>query len=106
VHDSDASKIDDEQSEVLTYLNTAVGDDDSFGRQLKKNLQQNGVDISGIGTLSDGKTGTYAVFVEKFTGDSWNIGFPGASINWTPRHQDSVECLTGGRTPDLIVAHL
>lgn len=92
-------------SEVLVYLNTAVGDD-AFGRQLKKHLAQNGVDISGVRNFSDNQTGTCAVFVERFGGESRDIAYPGANMNWKPRYQDSVECLADGNKPDLIVTHL
>lgn len=91
--------------EVSVYLNTTVGDD-NFGRDLKKSLERNGVLTSGIRSSSKEPTGTCAVFVEKFTGLSRDIGYPGANTNWTPRYQDSVECLADGHRPDLIVCHL
>ncbi len=100
-----ATNDEDENIEVGVFLNTAIGDD-AFGRQLKKNLQANGVDVSGVRTFSNEMTGTCAVFVEEFTGESRDIGYPGANTNWVPRYQDSVECLAGGHTPDLIVCHL
>jgi ribokinase len=91
--------------EVAVYINTTVGDD-AFGRQLKKSLQQNDVDVTGVRTSTKEQTGTCAVFVEEGTGNSPYIGYPGANTNWTPRQQDSVECLARGNTPDLIVSHL
>lgn len=91
--------------EVSVYLNTTVGDD-NFGRELKKSLERNGVHTSGIRSSSKEATGTCAVFVEKFTGLSRDIGYPGANTNWTPRYQDSVDCLADGHRPDLIVCHL
>lgn len=94
-----------ERIEVAVYLNTAVGDDE-FGRKLKENLQNQGVDISGIRTLSNGTTGTCAVIVEKYTGESRNIAYPGTNINWVPDSRDSVECLTAGKTPDLLICNL
>lgn len=100
-----ANGADIERIEVGVYLNTAIGED-AFGRQLKKNLEKNGVDVSGVRTLSNETTGTCAVFVEKYTGESRDIGYPGANTNWVPRYHDSVECLAGGRTPDLVVCHL
>ncbi len=39
-----ATNGEDENIEVGVFLNTAIGDD-AFGRQLKKNLQANGVDV-------------------------------------------------------------
>jgi ribokinase len=100
-----ATNDEDEEIEVEVFLNTAIGDD-AFGRQLKKNLQSNGIDVSGVRTFSNEMTGTCAVFVEELTGESRDIGYPGANTNWVPRYQDSVECLAGGHTPDLIACHL
>jgi ribokinase len=100
-----AMNDEDEKIEVGVFLNTAIGDD-AFGRQLKKNLQSNGVDVSGVQTFSNEMTGVCAVFVEEFTRESRDIGYPGANTKWVPRYQDSVKCLAGGHTPDLIVCHL
>jgi ribokinase len=100
-----ATNDEDEKIEVGVFLNTAMGDDE-FGRQLKKNLQSNGVDVSGVRMFLNEMTGTCAVFVEKLTGESRDIGYLGANTNWVPRYQDSVECLAGGYIPDLIVCHL
>jgi ribokinase len=92
---------------VAVYLNTNVGEDD-FGKTLRTRLRENGIDISGIGQVKGELTGTCAVFVSDFTGDSRDIGFPGANTNWTPSEQDSVRCLTGKdrEIPDLIICHL
>lgn len=46
------------------------------------------------------------MFVERLTGDSTNIGYPGANVNWEPRSQDSLECLGRGKIPELIITHL
>lgn len=78
----------------------------AFSRQLKKSLQQNGVDISGVRTRLNELSGTCAVFVEQFTGESGDTGYPGANTNWVPRNPDSVECLAGGQVPDLVITHL
>ena len=96
---------EDGDFEALVYMNTAVGDD-GFGRKLKKELQQNGINTSGVRQRSGELTGTCAVFVEEFTGESRDIGFPGAYTNWTPRSWTSIECLADGKTPDLVVTHL
>lgn len=93
------------RGEIGVYLNTAVGED-TFGETLKKNLKSNYVDISGVRTSPGETTGTCAVFVESFTRQSRDIGFPGANTKWTPEYQDSVECLADGNRPDLIVTHL
>lgn len=97
--------MDEKEPEIKVYLNTAIGND-QFGKTLKKNLENNGIDTSGIRQRSNDQTGTCAVFVEKYSGNSRDIGFPGANTNWQPKYQDSVECLAGGNKPDLIVTHL
>jgi len=96
---------DDEEVEARVYLNTSVGDD-QFGLQLMANLQENGVGTSGITILGDGQTGTCAVFVESFSRNCRDIGYPGANTKWHPKDEDSVECLADGHKPDLIVTHL
>ncbi len=96
---------DKEETEIKVYLNTAVGND-PFGEILKKNLETNGINTSGIRQHSNDQTGTCSVFVEKYSGNSRDIGFPGANTNWQPKYHDSVECLAGGNKPDLIVTHL
>jgi ribokinase len=93
------------EPEIKVYLNTAIGND-QFGTTLKKNLETNGIDTSGIRQHSNDLTGTCAVFVEKYSGNSRDIGYPGANTNWQPKYQDSVECLAGGNKLDLIITHL
>lgn len=95
---------EDVQTVVQVYINTAVGND-NFGRQLKRKLGKNGVNVSGVRQLKTEDTGTCAVFVDSYSGQSRDIGYPGANTHWTPRN-NSVECLADGYTPDLIVAHL
>ncbi|KAF2971960.1 hypothetical protein GQX73_g1513 [Xylaria multiplex] len=95
---------DDKGAIVQVYPNTAVGDD-PFGCQLKKRLSQNGVNVSGVRKMRNEKTGTCAVFVDSYTGQSRDIGYPGANIHWTPK-DNSVECLANDYTPDLVIAHL
>jgi ribokinase len=97
--------MDKKEPEIKVYLNTAIGND-QFGTTLKKNLETNGIDTSGIRQHSNDQTGTCAVFVEKYSGNSRDIGYPGANTNWQPKYQDPVECLAGGNKPDLIITHL
>lgn len=99
-------KSDDKyKPEVRVYLNTAVGKD-VFGDILMKSLKKNDIDTTGIKVLDESQTGTCAVFVEKFSRNCRDIGFPGANTNWVPQYHDSVECLADGNKPDLIVTHL
>ncbi len=95
----------EESFKVGAYLNTNV-EDNAFDRELKKNLQHSHVDISGVRTFSSEITDTCAVFVEEFTGESRDIGYPRANTLWILRYEDSVRCLMGEQIPHLIVCHL
>ena len=99
------AKGSDNKSNVRVYMNGAVGDDD-FGIALKTKLQQQGVDVSGVRTIDNERSGTCVVIVETESGDSRNIAYQGANLKWTPRERNSVECLAGGAKPDLVIAHL
>ncbi|KAJ5755457.1 hypothetical protein N7533_005000 [Penicillium manginii] len=93
------------QGDIRVFMNGAVGDDD-FGVVLKARLEQDGVEISGIRTIQETRSGTCVVIVETESGDSRNIAYQGANLKWTPRQHTSVECLAGGEKPDLVIAHL
>ncbi|GAM42074.1 hypothetical protein TCE0_043f15717 [Talaromyces pinophilus] len=94
-----------DEGDIRVFMNGAVGDDD-FGVMLKTRLEQDGVETSGIRTISDTRSGTCVVIVETESGDSRNIAYQGANLKWTPRERNSVECLAGGEKPDLVIAHL
>lgn len=95
----------DISSNIRVFMNAAVGDDD-FGAKLKTKLEEEGVDTSGVRTVENERSGTCVVIVETEIGDSRNIGYQGANLEWTPREHRSVECLAGGAKPDLVIAHL
>ncbi|KAL1864106.1 hypothetical protein Daus18300_007886 [Diaporthe australafricana] len=99
------AKGGDDSSNIRVFMNGAVGDDD-FGAKLKTKLEKEGVDISGVRTVENERSGTCVVIVETDIGDSRNIGYEGANLKWAPREHHAVECLAGGAKPDLIVAHL
>lgn len=99
------SKGIDDKSNIQVYMNGAVGDDD-FGVTLKTKLEQQGVNVSGVRTIDNERSGTCVVVVETESGDSRNIAYQGANLKWTPRERNSVECLAGGAKPDLVIAHL
>lgn len=102
---SKASKGSDDKGNIRVFMNGAVGDDD-FGVVLRTKLEEEGVDISGVRTVENERSGTCVVIVETEFGDSRNIAYQGANLKWTPRVRNSVECLAGGAKPDLIIAHL
>ncbi|KFY96116.1 hypothetical protein V498_02887 [Pseudogymnoascus sp. VKM F-4517 (FW-2822)] len=99
------SKGIDNKSNIQVYMNGAVGDDD-FGYALKSKLEQQGVNVSGVRTIDNERSGTCVVVVETESGDSRNIAYQGANLKWTPREPNSVACLAGGAKPDLVIAHL
>ncbi|KAJ4304632.1 hypothetical protein N0V90_000158 [Kalmusia sp. IMI 367209] len=98
---------DERRRGAVVYLNTAVGND-QFGKELTKNLKQNGIDTHGVRTFPGQMTGICAVFINPFTKESRDIGYPDTNTNWTPREPDSIICLTGKepQTLDLVVCHL
>lgn len=101
---SDTKAVNTENN-IQICMNGAVGDDD-FGILLKARLREEGVDISGIRTIDNERSGTCVVIVETDSGDSRNLAYQGANLKWTPRDHNSVECLAGGARPDLVIAHL
>ncbi|CAN8105944.1 unnamed protein product [Discula destructiva] len=90
---------------LLVFMNGAIGDD-AFGATLKSKLNQQGVDVSGVRTVQNERSGTCVVIMETEFGDSRNLAYQGANMKWTPRERRSVECLAGGATPNLVIAHL
>ncbi|KAK6506382.1 hypothetical protein TWF506_011297 [Arthrobotrys conoides] len=92
---------------IRVFMNGAVGRD-AFGAQLKQQLENNGVSTAALRVLDGQVSGTCCVFVEKRTGESRNIAYQGANLQWTPLEANSVTCFVGGgnEQPDLIVLHL
>lgn len=99
------AKRGDDTSNIRVFMNGAVGDDE-FGAKLKTKLEEEGVDISGVRTIENERSGTCVVIVETKLGDSRNMGYEGANLKWTPPESRSLECLAGGKKPDLVVAQL
>lgn len=99
------SKGINDNGNIQVYMNGAVGDDD-FGVALKSKLEQQGVNVSGVRTIENEKSGTCVVIVETEPGDSRNIAYQGANLKWTPPERNSIECLAGGAKPDLLISHL
>jgi ribokinase len=102
----DRGAVPDDTSEnnVHVYMNGAVGNDD-FGKTLRKRLEQNGVDVTGVRTINGERSGTCVVVVELDTKESRNVAWQGANLKWTPKNDD-VECLAGGHKADLVITHL
>lgn len=93
------------QKNLRVFMNGAVGDD-AFGAALKTKLKEEGVDVSGVRTILNERSGTCVVVIEMESGDSRNMAYQGANLKWTPMERRSVECLAGGAKPDLVIAHL
>ncbi|KAK6331730.1 hypothetical protein TWF718_002273 [Orbilia javanica] len=93
--------------DIRVFMNGAVGRD-AFGAQLTQQLESNGVNTTAVRALNGRVSGTCCVFVEKRTGESRNIAYQGANLEWTPLEANSVTCFLGGgnEKPDLIVLHL
>ena len=89
---------------VRVFINGAVGDD-QFGVELKARLDGQGIDISGVQTVK-GPSGTCSVIVETGNGESRNLAYQAANLEWKASDPDSVECLAGGSVPDLVIANL
>lgn len=96
---------DENDIEIKVYMNGTVGNDET-GRQLKTNLVQSGIDVSGVQVSDKDHTTTCSVFVDQHTGESRNLGYPGATLFWQPNEKDSVNCLAAGKRPDLVVVNL
>ncbi|TPX19108.1 uncharacterized protein E0L32_011181 [Thyridium curvatum] len=94
-----------DEGSIRVFMNGAVGSD-SFGGLLKAKLKGEGIDISGVSTIDNERSGTCVVIVETELGDSRNIGYEGANLKWALPDPNSVGCLAGGARPDLVVAHL
>lgn len=95
----------DAASAVQIYFNSAVGKD-SFGPVLVEELEKKGVDVTGIQTHETEPSGTCVVLVEIDHGESRNIGYPGAYMQWRPSESNSVRCLAAGHNPDLVMVSL
>ncbi|EPS37268.1 hypothetical protein H072_9065 [Dactylellina haptotyla CBS 200.50] len=91
--------------EINIYMNGSVGND-KIGRILKANLVKHDIDVSGVQVCNDDHSTTCNVFVDQHTGQSRNLGYPGATPYWRPSEKDSVNCLAAGKRPDLVVVNL
>ena len=93
------------QRKVNVFMNGIVGGDE-FGKQLRDQLVDSGVDVSGVDVAKDHRSGTSIILIEVRNGESRSIGHPGAHDLWSPPIVNSVDCLAGDQTPDLVIAHL
>ena len=89
---------------INVYMNGTVGDD-QFGVELKARLERQGINISGV-QIAKGPSGTCSVIVETKNGESRNLGYQAANLEWNASDPDAVESLADGLKPDLVIAHL
>ncbi|KAK6336890.1 hypothetical protein TWF718_009678 [Orbilia javanica] len=93
--------------DIQVALHGAVGGDE-YGRLLKEELAEAGIDVSGVDTLPSSVSGICCVLVDAKTGESSNIAYQGANINWRPSAalMDRLQGSKGPDRPDLIILHL
>lgn len=89
---------------IRVFMNGTVGDD-QFGVELKATLEDHGINISGVQTAK-GPSGTCSVIVETKYGDSRNLAYQAANLEWNASDPGDVQCLAGGSVPDLVIAQL
>ncbi|EGX47255.1 hypothetical protein AOL_s00091g22 [Orbilia oligospora ATCC 24927] len=92
--------------DIQVALHGAVGGDE-YGRLLKEELADAGIDVSGVDTLPSSTSGICCVLVDAKTGESSNIAYQGANINWQP--SDALmdrQSSKGPDRPDLVILHL
>lgn len=85
---------------VRIHMNGAVGDD-NFGHELRRSLEQEGIEVCGVQITKARKSGACVVLVEMEDGESRNIGHPGANLEWILQEPNSVTCFANGERPDL-----
>jgi ribokinase len=99
------AKANPESDDVHVRLVAATGDDEN-GRMCRENLQNNGIDISGVRVVKNGMTGMSFCVVEEDTGENRIMSHRGANDSHEPQHFASLESIAGGLKPDLLIFHL
>jgi ribokinase len=66
-------------SNIEVRMIGAVGDD-VFGPQLLKSMEDDGINVQGVRTISGEKTGTAVILVEESTGENRILFTPGANF--------------------------
>ncbi len=94
---------DGSSADVVVRMIGAVGDD-TFGQDLIKGLQLNGVMTEGIKVMSGEKTGVACIIVEEQTGENRILMSPNA--NFSLRPADFTSLPASLTKPDLIVLQL
>jgi ribokinase len=99
-----ASTFDDGE-EIRSYLIAATGDDPN-GKLCRDNLEENGIDISGLRTVGGQMTGMSVCVVEHDSGQNRIMSHRGANDSHDPKDYMSADLWTGGQRPDLLISHL
>ncbi|KAK6442183.1 hypothetical protein LTR95_001592 [Oleoguttula sp. CCFEE 5521] len=92
-------------SRIGVFLNGAVGADEP-GSRLLEHLKRCGVDISRVRIMAGEATATGIVMLKTVISDSRSFAYHGAISSWRMPDPSTVNCLTSGSIPDLIVANL
>ncbi|KAK6522696.1 hypothetical protein TWF281_002132 [Arthrobotrys megalospora] len=90
--------------DIRVALHGAVGGDE-YGEQLRGYLAAVGVDVSKVDMLPMSPSGICCVLVNSITGESSNIAYQGANMNWQPS-EALMGNLRSGKKPDLVILHL
>lgn len=93
-----------ENGDVLVKFIGAVGGD-AFGENLRKGMESDGIDVSGVKVVEGQNTGVAVIIVEQGTGENRILVNPGANGTVTPDLFQNVENL-GTEKPDLVVLQL
>jgi ribokinase len=88
-------------SDITVRMIGAVGDD-VFGPQMTESLARNGIDVSGVRTLSDHKTGTAVILVEESIGENRILVTAGANFGL----DTNTELVKGDEFGDVAVFQL
>ncbi|KAK7749090.1 hypothetical protein SLS62_008485 [Diatrype stigma] len=104
---SDTSQARDDEYEDTIHVKIigAVGDD-RHGERFSAELDQNGIDTSGIMTVPDMHTSIYFVMVNEYTRENRCLFTLGATAAWKKEHFMRPENLGNGVRPDLVVAQM
>ncbi|KAF3270600.1 hypothetical protein TWF970_010803 [Orbilia oligospora] len=95
--------VDTADFDIRVALHGAVGGD-GYGARLKEQLSEIGIDVTGVDILPADASGICCVLVDSKTGESSNIAYQGANMNWQPS-EALMSSLCGSDKPDLLILH-
>lgn len=93
------------EEDIQVRMIGAVGQDGN-GPLAVQNLEENGVDTSGVKVLAGEATGVCFCLVDSYTGENRLLFTPGATATMEPEEFMTPESLGNGVIPDLIISQL